>query len=822
MLKNYFLVAWRNLIRHKLFNFINILGLAVGMAACLLILRFAVFEQGYDSFHEYGDSVYRVGIESTLFDPSGEAKSAANHAGVGPTLKTDIPEVAEFCRLAPFSIMFSAMPIISRQNPDGSETPFVEENMYRTDSTFFQMFSFKLIEGNPDDILNEPGTIVLTESVAKKYFGEESAMGKTLTFLGRRQLKVTGVMEDLPERTHFDFDILLPFADFNWTDQTAGFMWKWPEFYTYIKLSPNASPESLEAKLPLHVEKYLGQIMAEFNFEANFFIQSVPAIYLHSHIMKEMKTHGSPSMIRFLFLIAGIILVIAWINYVNLSTAKATERAKEVGLRKVVGASRNSLIRQFLMETFVINAAALILALTLAQVFWPVFEGIAGKDLGGPFLATEWLQEPIFVLFLLLFLSIGPLVAGLYPAFVLSAYSPVNVLKGVLSKAGSGFSLRKMLVVVQFTASAILITGTFVVYDQLNFMRDQELGFEKDQVMVIKSPSRFDSTVLGKLNSLRAEWNSIPNLNYVSTSTQIPGITITGGDIRRADDLSGNLSTIAMIGGDVDFLDTYGLKVLYGRNFSKEFSTDKEAILLNEEGAKMLGYTNPEDALNQKVMYKSVGLDLYEGRIIGIVKNHHQRSLEHPYDPLLFFYPGEQFMGPYLSLQLNPRNLAEDLKRIEEAYAEFFPGNPFSYFFMNEFFDRQHKSQKQFGSIFAVLATLAILLACLGLLGLTTFIFLKRTKEIGIRKVLGASLNSLLVLLSKEFLSLVIVSNIIAIPVAYMLLNQWLEDYAFRIEPGVLHFLLPAVLIVLISGLSIGYRIWETARANPAGALRTE
>ncbi len=823
MLTNYLKIAFRSLFKNKVFTSINILGLAIGMAACLLIMRYVFFESSYDTFHREGNRLYRVALQSSIFGDEADV-SVANHPAVGRTLAEEFPEVTNYTRFFPVSIWMEtlAVQVLGEQ---GQKETYIEDYGYVADSAFLRLFSFPLLAGDPATALLEPNTVVLTATTARKYFGTTDAVGRNLYLGGdNAPMPVTGVLADVPENTHLRFDLLISGATMGWLDSNseAEFNWKWPEYYTYVQLAPGTDPATVEAKFPAFIAQHMAAIEQQYGFTTRFFLQPVADIHLHSNYLKEIRSNNRQSTIAFLVLIGCLIVLIAWVNYVNLSTAKATERAREVGIRKVVGAHRRELMVQFLLESFFINGLAVLVALVIVQGTWPAFQHLAGLNLDNAF--GWWLEAP-FGWILLGFLLMGTLLSGGYPVLVLSSFRPLQVLKGKLyhagaSRSGLRITLRQGLIVFQFVVSIVLMAGTLGAYQQLNYMRSQSLGFDQEQLLVVKAPSLRDSTFLSKSEALKAAWQQDAAVGEVTVSSEIPGKEIKAPtDFRRAAGSSDDLKVTYIVGVDEDFLSTYGMKLVAGRFFDPDRPADRKTVVLNEQAIALLGYFSPEAALGERV-YVWRGTD-FEGEIIGVIANHHQRSLDNNYDPILLF--NDRYVSDnYFSLQVSSNDVGKTVDRIEAEYARFFPGNPVTYFFLDDFFDQQYRADQRFGRVFTLFAGLAIFIAGLGLFGLATYTAQHRTQEIGIRKVLGATVPSIVALLSRDFVKLVLIASALALPLAYWALHRWLAGYAFRTDVSWWLLVVPVLVVLLIALLTVSFQTIKAALANPVDSLRTE
>jgi putative ABC transport system permease protein len=822
MFRNYFKIARRNLWRNKGFSAINIFGLALGMAACFFVFQYVYFEESYDRFNKNAENIYRVPISY-----SGSMRdvptTAANHPALGPAMKADFPEVIDYTRLVGVSLFMNAS-TMSYSTGKGEPKTFNEGNIFIADASFFNVFSYPLISGDRKSCLSSANTLVISASTARKYFGKQNPIGKILQLNGNMPMKVTGVFADIPENSHIKFDMLISFetVGHNW-----GFTeWTWPEFYNYVVLAPGTDVKKLEAKFPAFIEKYLGKVMKQLNFRSSFELQPVVDIHLNSNYLKEAEANGSQKEIYFLAVIGVFILFIAWINYINLSTAKSMERAKEVGLRKVVGAIKPQLVTQFLLESFIINTLALAVAAVVIVAFTPVFNQFIGKDISTNFFSAGLGSEPMFWMAVLLVFVSGALLVGAYPAFVLSSFLPAKVLKGLVTQSRTGISLRQVLVSFQFTLSIILIASTFVVFKQFNYMRNGNLGYKKDQVLIVKAPVVTDTTIFEKYAYFKSEMQNVSSIQNTTVTSDVPGNMIRyRNSVRRANqDTKHNVATYLM---EIDerFVPTYDIELVAGKNFDATDVSDIEPngntkVLVNEEIVKALGYKSAEELVNQDIQF-TLGQDDIHCRVIGVMKSFHQRSLKEKFDPILFYYPSRT-AWKYISVNVKGADASKSIADIEKLYKNAFAGSPFEYFFLDEYFNRQYQADNRLGNIFGLFAILAIIVACMGLLGLSSFVIRLRTKEIGIRKVLGASVSGLLVLISKDFVKLVCIASVIAIPVVYFTAKAWLDNYAFHMGLGVSVFLVPPLLLLILTLLTICIQSLKTALTNPIKSLRSE
>ena len=825
MLKSYLVVAWRNLIRNRVFSLINIVGLAIGLTVCALIYQYVKFEESYDRFHAKADRIFRVALANNT--PTGMDKTAVNHPSVGPALEKDFPEVEASTRFVRTTLFVNSM-TLSYDRPGANPLAFSEEKMYLADASFFTIFSFPLLEGDPETALKEARSVVISEQMRKKFFGDTPALGKQLNLNRELNLTVTGVMEDVPENSHLQFEVLISFSTLgeNWGND----IWRWPEFYNYVLLRPGADAQALEKKLPAFVTKYLSDVMLEYKWKISMFLQPITSIHLTSHLKLEQDVNGSERMVYFLSLLGIFILIIAWINYINLSTAKSLERSKEVGLRKVVGAGKGQLVTQFFFDALLVNAVALVLSLLLLLIALPYFESIVGKDITSILYHDGVIGNRSVWIVAASVLIAGTLLVGAYPALLLSSFNPAQVLKGKFYKSSSGIVLRRVLVSFQYVVSIVLIAGTIIIYRQLSYMQHQDLGYSKDQVLVLKSPAVYDSTLGSKIEYFKNRLSQLPGIGPIANSSGIPGQVLGDRNGMRKenqhqeDNILSFQQTI-----DDNFLKTFEIDLVAGRNLTNTdrfIFEDKDnpnllsQVLVNEEACHKLGFANPEDALHEKVLF-AMGPKDHLAEIVGVVKNYHQVSLKEGYDPMMFFYPSYDDWR-YFSIQTQTLNLGQTLPEIKEIYSQAFPNNAFEYFFLDEFFDKQYQGDVQFGTIFGTFTVLAIVIACLGLFGLSVFAVTQRTKEVGIRKVLGASVSAILILFSSDSVKLLMVAYLLAIPLIYVGGSNWLTNFAFHVSVGWEAFIIPPLFLLLISAGTISFICMKAAVANPTTSLRHE
>lgn len=797
MIRNYFKIAFRNLWKHKVFSFINITGLAVGMTACFLIFLYVNFELSYDSFHKKGDRIYRLVCGAKT--PTETMDYGVASWAMAPNIQQEFPEVASFVRVSFTSLLVRK-----------DELKFQEDKVLRADSSFFQVFDFNLLSGDARTALKRPFSIVLSESAAKKYFGNEDPLGQTLTLPRNDTVAfatITGVMQDMPENSQIKTDILISLSTYTQV-LSPEFDEQWMVFdaTSYLLLKPGAEAAKLEAKFPGFLDNKIGGEMKDSQQYLTLFLEPLEEVYLHSTRQGAVETGNIQHVVTF-SIIAGFILLIACFNFVNLTTARAAERAKEVGVRKVVGAVKKHLTLQFIGESVLLCLMAFVVAIIFSALLIPVFNHLAGKTITPGIFASG---SPVLIL-LLAAIGIG-LLAGSYPAWVLSSFRPVTVLKGRFTTGAKGILLRKGLVVTQFAISLALIAATIIVYRQLGYMRSQDLGFQKDQMMVIDT--HWDRAG----EALKRSIEGLAGVNAVAFSSAVPG----GVNPLAYSEIENNqgymqAASVDLYFVDFDFIDEYQMKMAAGRPFSNQFSADSsEAMIVNETAVKKFGYSSPDQIIGKD--FKQWGR---EGKIIGVVKDFHFTSLRQDIRPLTMRIDGPDNWN-LLSVNVRASDLPSTIAFIEKAWNRIVPNRPFSYSFLDESFGRQYRSEERFGNLFSYFAVLAILISCLGLLGLASYSILQRTKEIGIRKVMGASVINVVTLLSKDFVLLVGIAVLIATPVAWYGMNTWLEKFAYRINVEWWVFALAGSLVLMVALLTISFQSVKTALTNPVKSLRSE
>lgn len=808
MLKNYLLSLYRNITRNRFYSFLNIAGLSVGIAAAIFILLYVQDELSYDKYNEKRDRIYRIESDFTIGNK--HDKFAIVPVPMGPALKIEFPEVEAFVRL------FGAGNTLFR----AGEKEYYEDFFYFADSTVFDIFSHKLITGNAKTALNEPNTIVLSETMARKYFGNENPMGNMITSGSGKNYKVTGVMSDVPGNSHLKFDALISgmsiaveqgVDDFNSLDPER--FWN-IGVYTFILLKENSSMQSIHDKFTPFYDKYMKPIGDQIN--ATFNLMSTPLVETHFRqgLSAELPT-GSKSYVYIFSAVAVFILLLAAINYMNMATARSVKRAKEVGVRKVLGAHKKLLIRQFLSESLTLAILALLIAILIVTLLMPEFNNLSGKDL-----SFNLTGNPMIFLEILLITVFTGIVSGSYPAFYLSSFLPIKVLRGTISKSGkkSG-TLRRVLVVLQFFIAIIMIIGTIVITTQIHFLKNKNLGFEKSNLVVMEIQ---DSAFRSKIETFKNELLNNPDIEAVTNSTGVPGQidAIQVMRIEQQDKMSDHAIILAQT--DYDFIKTMKMEMVKGRDFDKNMGTDAlEAVIINEMAVKEFGWE--ENPIGKKIHF-GFELDGSGGRmlkVIGIVKDFHFRSLHNKIEPLMLMM--SERPRYLLTCRINPDKQKETLAFIESKWNEYNAKRPFDYEFLTDNLDEMYTAEEKIGMIIQIATILTIFIALLGLLGLSSYIAEQRTKEIGIRKIVGASVGSVLQLLYKEFVLLILIAFVIAVPVAWWRLGIWLDDSFIYYQPlQWTSFLLAGIIAIVIGLGTISFYILKVASGNPVDAIKYE
>jgi putative ABC transport system permease protein len=812
ILKSYSTIAFRTYSRNKTITIVNILGLAIGMAAFAFLVLYISYERSYDSFHENSSNIYR--LQYNYYEKGEHIRAMATSVpAIATALKENFAEVEDYARATRQFLEYAAFSY-------GTEVSFRANRIFIVTPSFLTMFDFPLLEGDPEEALSGPLKAVITDSMAKENFGADSPVGKVITYNNRYDFEITGVIQDVPANSHFKFDILLsykslaPIARLEDISDRGERDWRWAGFYTYIALKPGTDPQAFQEKIDLWLESERKEAWEKDHYRQEFLLQPLEDIHLFSNLAEEVvpNEQGDGNAVKVLSLIAIFILLLAWVNYINISTSRAMERSKEVGVRKVSGAYRKELVKQFFFEYVGILSFAAVLTVLIILELKSYFIQLTGADLSFRFLFLS----PFWLDLTLVFFA-GTFVAGIYPALILSSFKPVAILKGRLTKSSKGIRVRRFLVTSQLAISVALIAGAFIVLHQISFMLNGDLGIDIDQALVVHAPGMNMApppVFTNNLSAFRNEVNKHPRVLSVTTTTSVPGEEILWEkQIRRFEDHPSVAFPIKVVGIDSDFIPAFGVRLLAGRNFSESFTTDEQALILNEAAIRELGYENPLAAVNRKVnMWGS------DWNIIGVL-DYHQQSLKAAQIPIAYLLSGNR---GFVVLKLNPQDLPETMAWISDEWDSHFPGIPYDYFFLDESFNRHYKNDRMFGKFIALFSGLTIFIACLGLFALASHNAAHRTKEIGIRKAHGASARNIYMLLSKEFLRLVMLASVVAIPFTYYQMKKWLENFAYRIDIQWWVFVAAWAIVSGIVLLTISYQSFKAAIANPVDSLRYE
>jgi len=791
MIKNYLKIAWRNLMKNKVFSFINILGLTIGITACMMIFLFIMNEFNFDKFHTQGKNIYRV---MRGYDVSKERVPYLS----GPyatALLNDFPtEIKTAVRI-----------MVSNDLISFGNTSFNEKKAYHADSDFFSLFSFPLLRGNASTVLKEPGSVVLTKTTAKKYFGTiDNAMGKVVEMDKHRQLKVTGIAEDVPSNSHLNFDLVIPLS--NYYKEPWFNVWINNNNFTYVLLDEHVSKAQLEKHFPEFMNKYMGKDMARMGAHFDLALTPLSDIYFEPSSGFDNVKHGDKTVVYIFLSIAVLILLIACINFMNLSTIRAVERSKEVGLRKVLGAKRNHLVWQFIGESILLTLIACIFSIGLMQIFMPFYNQLLGYTL-----TVSWNALPLYLFLIGVIIVVGFL-AGSYPAFVLSVFSPIESLKGKFRLGKGGQLFRQALVVVQFSISVLLIIGTITIMNQMNYVKNKQLGYDKEQTVIVPiDNNEFSDHMQAFKNELQSKSNVL-SLSFMSGE---PGGFFDIGTFEAEGQRDTWRARTEFT--DFEFVKTLGLKIIAGRDFSSQYATDTTgAVLINRTAAANLGFT-PEQAIGKGI--KNTDRDRLSRKIVGVVEDFNFLSLKENMDPLVIS-PGT---GRNIAMiKLIPGNIQSSVATIKNAYSKVAPAYPIEYSFLDQKFDELYKTDIRQQKILSVFSGLAIFIASLGLFGLASFAAAKRTKEIGVRKVLGSSIQNIVMLLSKDLLKPILIATLIAIPVGYFAMHSWLQNFAYRIPMYWWIFVLAAAITFGIALITVSFKAVKAATVNPVKSLRTE
>ncbi len=797
MFQNYFKIAYRHISKNRMFPAINVIGLAVGMSAFLLIIQYVRFERSYEDFHKNAGNINRI----TLDIYKGEEYVITDcemYAPVGPLLTRELPEVIDFVRM------------YENGNLDVrvGEKRFYEKRIYMADPSIFSVFSYPVLYGDKATALSAPFQAAITETVAKKYFGRTDVVGESIE-VGWNQYRIGAILEDVPQNTHLKFDILLSHA-------TIAKLWNYKEDefhgnneYLYLLMAPGTDLTQFNKKLQA-ISFRLRDKIGDDRLVAD----PLTDIHLYSSKSYEPEPNGSARSVYVLLIIAVFILLIAWINYINLSTARAVERAREVGMRKVLGSRRYQLVFQFLSESVVVTTLASALTLALIYLCFPLFREFVGQPL-----SRNLFSDPGFWKLLFALTALGAVLAGMYPAFVLSSFEPVSVLKGKFRTSTHGLLLRRGLVIFQFASTAVLIVCMCTVYLQINYLQNYKLGMSIEQTLVLKAPTLYsDSVYHARSQSLRKDLQAIPAVHAIALSGAVPGLSLqnlsTTGNIFREGQKTEDKGYIYYINNfDESFVPAFEMEFVAGRNFEGNENSSNH-LIINEAALPALGFQTADEAIGSVLSFYDV-----EKTVIGVLRNFHHRSPKEQHLPMVFWYSN---YAEYFSLRINTDHINETVASVKETWSRVYPDAPFEFFFLDEAYNHQYKSDNQFGKVIAIFSALAVMIACLGLSGLSSFTILQRKKEVGIRKVMGASVPQIVSMLSGDFIRLVLIASLIALPAGYFLMEEWLSQYAVRISVNVWVFIVPFLLMIFISMLTVSIQTVKAAHTNPVNTLKNE
>ncbi len=806
MIKNYIKIAIRNIIKNKTYSLLNLVGLAIGVMAFIMIMIYVRYELSFDKYSSNVDQIYRVATRGSL---NGDFEMVVSPAPVGTAFVEEIPGVINFTRVRNFGF-----PVIRYK-----EKVFSEERWFNADSSFFKVFDISLIQGDATTALKEPNTVVITKSTAERYFGSEDPMGKVLNSDKRRDYVVSGVVEDPPANTHFHYDFLSSLMSY--PDAANNPIWVSNNFWTYLLLDKNVSPEQVASQFPDMVYKYAGPQIEQFlgvswdklieqGASYGFYLQPLASIHLQSHLDAEIEQNGNALYVKIFSIVALFILIIACINFMNLATARSTKRAREVGVRKTLGSKRSQLIQQFLTEAILLSFVSFIIAVLLVKLLLPFYNIVGGFQL-----ELNLFSDPVVLPALIILMLMVGVISGSYPAFYLASFNPVKVLKGSPLTKGHKSWLRSGLIIFQFTISITLFTGTMVIYNQLKYIQNKELGYNKEEVVIVEKTDDIGAVI----NSFKEDLKKDPRIISVSNSTHLIGHNFNQNVKRIQGEPAENAILFSEFFADKYFVETYGLEVAEGRFFDTDRPADSVSVVINETAVRILGFDDP---IGMAIINDNGPGDPIIAPIIGVIKDFHLQSLHWEIRPMLLHPFRQDGFGRYTAVKITSEDKQGTLEYIESIWKKYAIDQPFEYIFLDDDFDQLYLDEERTRKIVTIFTVLAMFIASLGLFGLSSFIAEQRTKEVGIRKVLGASVTNIYLLLSKDILKLVAIATIISWPITYMTMNRWLENFAYRIEFDQLLFIISGAIAFIIAQATVTSQALRAANSNPVKALKYE
>lgn len=801
MIIKYLVIAKRILLRKLVFTLLNILGLSIGIASSALVFLYINYEKSFDTYHPNSQNIYRLSYGRTTADGS-NVEFASACPVIGPLLKENFPEIIDLARMA-----------VREATLAHGEKKFIEKKIYYAEQDIFKILQFRIVNGSIENALDQPNNIVISRSIAEKYFGNDDPIGKILRMNKIEDFRVVAVFDDVPPNSHLKPEILMSFPNLaKWRGDDYLQSWGHTGAFTYLTLDPSSYPRVLEMKFIKYTKSQIGELLEKWNMIFYFNLQPIESIHLNSHLLQEQEENGDGRTVNFMYIIGLFILIIAWVNYINLTTSRSMERAREVGIRKVAGAARTNLISQFYVESALINLISIVFALFIVEILSTPFSQLTGIPVTFSIWDKSWFY--LFITFAYLF---GTFITGMYPVFALSSFKPIQTLKGSFAQ-NKGVFLRRAIVVLQLSISLILIVGTYTVFSQLEYIQKQSLGFSLDKTLVVNVPKAIDSSYVRVQSVFKNEVEKIPGVIGVTFSTEVPGRKIwwDNGAIYKVglDETAGK--NYMIMGIDDRFIDLYNMEFVKGRNFSRDFPTDKESVIINETAMSWLEFKSPDEAVGGQINYWG---NIYT--VIGVLKDYHHESPKVAHEPQIFRFIPDTPWGCF-SIKLHEESLTNNLASIEVIWNKVFEGNPFDYFFLDTYYGEQLNPDKKFGKVFGIFSALAIFITCLGLFGLSLYTAQLKTKEIGVRKVFGATYFDIVTHIIKEYILLLFVALIIVVPILFWGIMLWLNNFPIRMSISIWLFVVPVMVVLLITMISVASHTLKAARLNPVDSLKYE